>query len=466
MANAKYQASDRGRRLHAARQRMYRRKRNENAAVEKKVTDQTTRFSHTHATVPVKEEISVPKEEISREGPEPVAKATEEKETQDETASAKPDEQTLAPETPAAVWPKELRCARCLEPGVLVTAAEPVGYRGASKRAAGRPQARSKERSKKDCEAMSPMAATEHKEVELAELDQRFSTLRLHCPREYSRLRAAVLQSGRCDPVLVSTQVAPDHLVLIDGFKRVKLIAELGGTTVRTQRFGLEEKAAKAHILLCNQAHRGLTEIEQGWVIHSLCRQQKLPQLEVAQLLKHHQSWVSRRLALVEHLALELQEEIRLGLLSPTVARDLARMPRGIQPMMAQAIRAFGLSSRQTTRLVTLVLEVDDPQARSEVLQDPLRFLERLGQGRVDVARDPRLGAGSNELRRHLLLGGQAMLRLLQSIRRVAPVGLAAKEAEVLEPLWEEALRVCQKTEATLLQLGTDSGLGSKTKKE
>lgn len=310
---------------------------------------------------------------------------------------------------------------------------------------------------------MSVGDATERKEVEINALDQRFSSLRLHCPREFSRLRAHILRTGLCDPVLVSTQVEPGRLVLIDGFKRAKIIAEKGATRITATLLMLEEKAAKASILLCNQAHRGMSELEQAWIVHSLCRTQKLPQLEVAELLKHHKSWVSRRLALVERLDEELQEQVRLGLLLATVARELSRFLRGNQVLLANTIQRHGLSSRQAVLLVTLLLEIDDPQARQTVLSDPLGFLESMGPSKGSVTRDPRLGPSGNELRRNLLLGQQAMLRLWQSIKRMAPCGFAPKETAIMGPLWEETERVCQKTEQTLLQLGRDSGLVPKT---
>jgi transposase len=57
----------------------------------------------------------------------------------------------------------------------------------------------------------------------------------------------------------------------------------------------------------------------------------------------HDKSWVSRRLMLAERLDPELQEQIRLGLLSATVAREISRLPRGNQPALARAIQTPGV---------------------------------------------------------------------------------------------------------------------------
>ncbi len=53
--------------------------------------------------------------------------------------------------------------------------------------------------------------------------------------------------------------------------------------------------------------------------------------MEAAQLLNKHKSWVCRRLALLERLGPEAQAELRLGLMSPGLARQLTRLPTGNQ---------------------------------------------------------------------------------------------------------------------------------------
>ena len=87
--------------------------------------------------------------------------------------------------------------------------------------------------------------------------------------------------------------------------------------------------------------------------MRSLCREHKLTQAEVGKALRRDKSWVCRRLMLAERLEDVLQDDIRLGLLSSTVARELARLPRGNQVAMATAIRAHGLTSKQAHRIVT-----------------------------------------------------------------------------------------------------------------
>jgi len=55
-------------------------------------------------------------------------------------------------------------------------------------------------------------------EVAIAELDQRFASLRLVAPEELGRVRASIERMGILSPVLVATAVEATRVVLVDGF--------------------------------------------------------------------------------------------------------------------------------------------------------------------------------------------------------------------------------------------------------
>ena len=146
-----------------------------------------------------------------------------------------------------------------------------------------------------------------------------------------------------------------------------------------------------------------MRELEEAWIVRALCREHGLRQAAVGQLLGRDKSWVCRRLKLAESLDVTLQEDLRLGLLSATAARELARLPRGNQLRAAQAVRDHELTSRQTARLVERLQKSDDPLARREVLDDPLRFIGAESPPAMSTACDPRLSESGNRLRRLLL---------------------------------------------------------------
>jgi ParB/RepB/Spo0J family partition protein len=292
-------------------------------------------------------------------------------------------------------------------------------------------------------------------QLALAQIDRRFAPLRLASPRQLRRLHASVQSEGRIrDPVLVSTGVEERCWVLVDGFKRLRVAEDLGLTHLWVLGLQLDTPQAKAAILHCNQARHGVREIEEAWIVHSLCREHGMRQTQVAQLLKRDKSWVCRRLQLLEALDESLQEDVRLGLLSPCTARELAQLPRGNQVRAADAVREHQLTVRQSARLVQRLRETGDPQAVREVLQDPLRYLgaeSRAGRVRDN---DPRLSSEGNRLRRVLLSWQGICGELLRELPR-----LHAADAPVLAAVLQEALRAGTRAMQQLEAIHSGCGL-------
>src|SRR5487761_2103373 len=92
---------------------------------------------------------------------------------------------------------------------------------------------------------------------------------------------------------------------------------------------------------------RGQFRVAKSWIVHALVREDGLSQVEVAELLGRHKSWVCRRLALIERLGPKARDELRVGLLSPTSARQIVRLPEGNQAEVLAAIRRESLSSAE-----------------------------------------------------------------------------------------------------------------------
>lgn len=294
-------------------------------------------------------------------------------------------------------------------------------------------------------------------EVAITDLDQRYASLRLAAPDELGRVRASIERMGILSPVLVATAVVANVVVLVDGFKRVRVATDRGEQRMWVRRSALDGAGAKVAMFAANAGRGGLCDLEEAWIVRSLCRDHKLTQVEVGKALRRDKSWVCRRLMLAERLEQVLQDDIRLGLLSSTVARELARLPRGNQVPMAAAIRGQGLTSKQAHRVVTALLATADPAAREEVLRDPMRYLGAEHRP-VTRAADPRLDGGGNDVRQRLLDVGGAGDRLARAVGRHAPAGLVGDDARILGPLVERTLRASGDTTALLERLRQDSG--------
>ena len=107
---------------------------------------------------------------------------------------------------------------------------------------------------------------------------------------------------------------------ILDGFKRLAAARALGLKILSTRLMEADERMAKAAIHELNQTGRRPQEWEEAWIVYALVREDEMTQVEVAELLGRHKSWVCRRLALVEKVSNEAREDLRLGLLSTTAA--------------------------------------------------------------------------------------------------------------------------------------------------
>ena len=143
----------------------------------------------------------------------------------------------------------------------------------------------------------------------------------------------------------------------------------------QARRMLVDEQSAKAAIYTLNHVGQQPQELEEAWIVYSLVREDGLSQIEAAELLGRHKSWVNRRLAMMERLADVAQEELRLGLLSPSMARQLTRLPAGNQVEALAAARAASLNSQELSGVVDLLL------ASSTGQQKPNQNLKVDGSG-------------------------------------------------------------------------------------
>lgn len=215
-------------------------------------------------------------------------------------------------------------------------------------------------------------------EVEEADLDQLeldFERYRLVDPKAEARMRVSLKTYGQLSPVFVG--IFEKKRVLIDGFKRYRAARSLGKKTLRISCVEQSMISLKAIALNIHRESSPLREIEEGLLLYSLHREDGLRQDEIGILCNKHKSWVSRRIALIERLDEEVQQQLRLGLLSVSIARELLRLPRGNQASVLKSILSNALSSRQSRELVTEYQHAPAWQ-REKLLGDPFKTVEGL----------------------------------------------------------------------------------------
>lgn len=262
-------------------------------------------------------------------------------------------------------------------------------------------------------------------------LDDRHRSLRLMQADQLARVRSSILRHGVLHPLVVHGDSSGQR-VLLDGFKRLDVALELGHKSVPIRALQVSETEAKAAVLTCNAKTGGLTALEEAWVIQSLVREHQLGQKQVAELLGRHITWISRRLLLVEQLDGDVQQDMRLGLVTATCARELARLPRGNQSEVARAVHLHGLTSRQSAQLVDRVRHaLPMPEAVRQVLSDPLKHVTPK-QEATRFQTDPRLSEAGQELRRWLVKVQGAANGLCYALGRHGRENLAPADHQVV----------------------------------
>ncbi len=174
-------------------------------------------------------------------------------------------------------------------------------------------------------------------------LGQRYRRYRLADPPAEGAMAGSLRRWGQLAPLVACVRGA--QLELLDGFKRWAAAGQVATlTTLSVRVVEVDERLAKAAILGLNRGQRATRELEEAWVVQALVREDGLTQVEAAQLLGQHKSWVCRRLALLERLCAEAQAELRLGVLSVGLARQLTRLPVGNQAAVLAAARRASLT--------------------------------------------------------------------------------------------------------------------------
>jgi ParB-like chromosome segregation protein Spo0J len=229
-------------------------------------------------------------------------------------------------------------------------------------------------------------------------LGERYRRYRLSDPAAEEAMARSLRQYGQASPVVVC--VRDESAELLDGFKRRGAAPLAGLRTLSARVVEADEATAKAAIYGLNRTGTHPSELEEAWIVQALVREDGLTQVQTAELLGHHKSWVSRRLALLERLCDEAKGELRLGLLPATLARQLTRLPVGNQPAVLGAARRESLTAVETHGIIELLRGANAEQ-ETFILEKPREALLQ-AEGVQGPVRDLRLSPGGNRVARQL----------------------------------------------------------------
>ena len=282
-------------------------------------------------------------------------------------------------------------------------------------------------------------AEEEPLELAIEQIGERYARYRLHVPEAERGMMQSLDRYGQISPIVVC--VEEGRYELIDGFKRLGAARKLPSfRRLMARRIETDERGAKAAIYGLNRAGGRTREIEEAWIVHALVREDGLAQVDVAELLGRHKSWVCRRLALIEKLGPEARAELQVGLLTPTAARQIVRLPAGNQSGILDLVRREALSTIELTGVVDLWLECPGQVSQQYLLQHPR---EALAQAKgVDLpSRDPRLSPAGNRIFEQLGTLLRMLARMEVWLAHHGRSGLTPEDRRLLTPRFEKLSR-------------------------
>jgi ParB family transcriptional regulator, chromosome partitioning protein len=234
-------------------------------------------------------------------------------------------------------------------------------------------------------------------QLEFHQLDRRWEHLRVRHAARQRRLLASLAESGQQTPiVVVAAEGQADRYVVIDGYKRIVALEQLGRDTVEVVVWPMSEAAA---VLLDRSLRLSEheTALEVGWLLAELERRFAYGLDELARRFDRSVSWVSRRLALAEVLPEAIQQQVREGKILAQVAMKflvpVARQSLEDCQRMAAIFAEHHCDTRQAGQLYA-AWRKGSSAVRKRILDDPELFFKTQRQAQEKAA-----GTGAELLR-------------------------------------------------------------------
>ena len=216
-------------------------------------------------------------------------------------------------------------------------------------------------------------------QLEFHQLDRRWEHLRVRHPVRQRRLLASLAEVGQQVPiVVVAAHGQADRFVVIDGYKRLAALQQLGRDTVEAVVWPMGE--AEALVLdrsLRFSEHE--TALEQGWLLAELAQSCGYGREELARRFDRSLRWISRRLALVDLLPEAIQQQVREGKISAHLAMKflvpVARVSLEDCQRMAAVFAQHHCDTRQAGQLYA-AWRHSSPLIRQRLLDQPELFFK------------------------------------------------------------------------------------------
>jgi len=175
------------------------------------------------------------------------------------------------------------------------------------------------------------------KQIEIAHLDLRYAHTRIRNIRSERRLCASLESHGQLTPVVVVPQDPSGH-VLLDGYLRVAALKRLGQDRVMAEIHEGEQETVI--LVMCRTQARRWEIFEHAELIKEIMVRFGYSQADMACFLGKSESFISRRLLVLESLDDEMRDHVQKGRISIWIAaRILAPLARANTDHARQVMR-------------------------------------------------------------------------------------------------------------------------------
>ena len=223
-------------------------------------------------------------------------------------------------------------------------------------------------------------------QLEFHQLERRWERMRVANPQRRRRLLASLADSGQQVPIVaVAAEGCPDRYVVIDGYKRITALEQLGRDTVEAVVWPMSEAAA---VLLDRSLRLSEheTALEVGWLLAEMEERFGYSLEELARQFDRSVSWVARRLALVELLPEAIQQQVREGKIAAQAAMKflvpVARKSLDDCQRMAAIFAEHHCDNREAAQLYG-AWRHGPAEIRRRILDDPALFFKTQRQQQV-----------------------------------------------------------------------------------
>ena len=218
--------------------------------------------------------------------------------------------------------------------------------------------------------------------VELHRLELRFTATRVADVAAVLRLARSIQECGQQVACIAAGRPADTRLVLIDGYRRVAALAQLGHDTAQVQCWDGPVPQVLAQ-LLAGCGSRVFSALEEALLLRELIDAHGLSQREAARHCARDVSWVQRRLMLLGALPEPLLQAVRSASVSSWAAVrvfvPLARANAEHAQQLLASLAAQPLATRELQDWFTHYQRAQRSQ-RERMVEHPRLFIDSLAE--------------------------------------------------------------------------------------